>query len=84
MTHWVDRRIDNLPRWLFLAPLMFPQALPVLAIQLIIVSILLPLRRALLGPVLAHLWSRVLVSALFAVIPLLALAALTQDLREVL
>ncbi|WP_310528074.1 hypothetical protein, partial [Nocardioides sp.] len=67
-----------------LAPLMFPQALPVLVIQLLLVSILLPLRRALLGPVLGNLWSRILVSALFALIPLLALAALTQDLREVL
>lgn len=84
VTHWVDRRIDNLPLWLFLAPLVFLQALPLLVIQLLIVSILLPLRRALLGPVLAHLWSRILVSALFALIPLLALAALTKDLREVL
>lgn len=84
VVHWVDRRVDNLPLWLFLAPLLFPQALPVVIIQLIIVSILLPLRRALLGPVLAHLWSRILVSALFALIPLLALAALVQDLRDVL
>ena len=84
VVHWVDRRIDGLPPWPFFAPLMFPQALPVLVIQLIIVSILLPFRRALLGPVLAHLWSRILVSALFALIPLFAMAALAQDLREVL
>ncbi len=84
VVHWVDRGMDHLGWWPLLAALMFPEALPLLVIQLLIVSALLPVRRALLGPVLEHLWSRVLVSALFALIPLLALAALAQDLREVL
>lgn len=76
----VWRKHDRWPRWLAAGVLVFPLATVVLAVQIVAVAALLPVQRALIGPLFDRSWRLWLARALFALVPLVALRALVADL----
>jgi hypothetical protein len=85
---WVDRRPGSSTASAWLPPLALTAALPLTVLAtiptILLVAVLLPARRAWLGPVLTHPWSTWLARTAFASIPLIALAGLWPDLRQIL
>lgn len=80
----VDRRVDAWPRWLPVLALLHPLLAAASVLVGLVVAALLPLRRALLEPVLAHRAATGGMRVLFALVPLAAGLALVEDLRAVL
>ena len=80
----VDRCLDRWPRWLPVLTLVHPLMVVALGVVALVVAVLLPVRRALLAPVLASSGLTWTVRGIFALVPLAAAFGLALDLRAVL
>lgn len=70
------------PLWLPAIGVVTPLALIPAAVVLAVVAVLLPVRRALLDPIVARSWAAWLMRGAFAVIPAVALASLLGDFAD--
>lgn len=80
----VARRYGRWPIWLPAGLLVFPLTLIVAAVVLAVVALLLPVRRRLLAPILASAPLTWLLRVAFALIPVMALVDVWQDIESVL
>lgn len=80
----VESRLDGWPPWLPVLTLAHPVLIPAIAVLVVVVAALLPLRRALLDRILASPGLTWTFRLLFALIPVTAALGLARDLQAVL
>lgn len=80
----VDARVDRWPRWLPVLTLLHPLLVMAVAALSAVVAGLLPVRRALLEPILGSPSLRWALRLLFLLVPVLAGVGLARDLEAVL